>query len=208
MFTSEQLCQPISTDTPGIFRCPVCGLQNPRPIPKPFVAVCGKAEPSEPRDDDIAYILFIDNQLPQDLLSKGKRYLNERDIWKKAGKPVRSDEEIFRIFTEVCSQCEHFNPRSEKLGNCRLCGCFLKPKGLSFNKIAWSTTYCPANPPKWTAEVVVEKSEVEKSEEEVKLEQALFQNQDEKQQHGLKMREVVNHPVPPPKKKGGCCGGK
>ncbi len=37
-------CQPIPTDTPGIFRCPVCGLQNPRPIKKPFWAQCKSSQ--------------------------------------------------------------------------------------------------------------------------------------------------------------------
>lgn len=41
-------CQPILTDSPGIFRCPTCGLQNPRPIAKPFIAICGPHEPPEP----------------------------------------------------------------------------------------------------------------------------------------------------------------
>ena len=49
---------PISTDTPGIFRCPECGLQNPHPIKKPFIHQCGSYTPPEPRDpEDIAYIL-------------------------------------------------------------------------------------------------------------------------------------------------------
>ena len=48
---------PQPTDRPGIFRCPVCGLQNPRPIKRPFQHQCGKAEPLEPYDaDTLAFI--------------------------------------------------------------------------------------------------------------------------------------------------------
>ena len=54
---------PVPTETPGIFRCPVCGLQNPRPIKNPFIHDCPEqpqppVEPPEPRDpDDVTYIL-------------------------------------------------------------------------------------------------------------------------------------------------------
>ena len=39
------MIQPVPTTTPGIFRCPHCGLQNPRPTPsgKPFQHDCPKA---------------------------------------------------------------------------------------------------------------------------------------------------------------------
>ena len=187
--------------TPGRFLCKRCnipssrnktyGPEGPPPRHCPILP--------EPRTDNVEFIL------KKDIISKSKRYLHERDIWQKAGKPVRSDEEIFRIFTEVCSKCEHFNKKSEKLGSCKVCGCYLKPKGLSFNKIAWATTTCPASQPKWIAEVVLEEEQQNKK----KLEQNLWQEQDEKQQNGLKMKEVANsianNPVPP-KKRGGCCG--
>lgn len=45
-------CRPELTDRAGIFRCPVCGLQNPRPIKKPFIAQCGPREPPEPPYDN------------------------------------------------------------------------------------------------------------------------------------------------------------
>lgn len=141
-------------------------------------------------------------KLPTGIISKGKRYLNERDIWKTAGKPYRSEEEIGRIFTEHCSPCEYFIKHSDKLGNCDICGCFLKVKSKSFNKIAWATTNCPATPPKWTAEI--ELPEEEKKE----LEQKMFQDQEEKQKNGLQMKDAVAHVTPPPVKRGGCgCNG-
>ena len=192
--------QPIMTGVFGIYRCPLCGLQNPHPISKPFVHRCSAISKQK--------------SLPQDIISKGKRYLNERDIWIKAGKPLRDDAEIERIFTEHCLPCEHFKKKSEKLGVCGLCGCRLKIQGVILNKIAWSTTYCPANPPKWTSDI--SKVAEEKQEEiqqiiqqviqqEIKKEQELWQDQDSKQINGLKMREAVQNVSPiRPKRKGGC----
>lgn len=53
-------CQPIPTETPGIFRCPECGLQNPRPIKKPFHHQCGSYTPPEPRSaEEIREILDV-----------------------------------------------------------------------------------------------------------------------------------------------------
>ena len=50
--------QPLPTDTPGIFRCPECGLRNPRPIKRPFHHQCGAYAPPEPRDPaDVVFIL-------------------------------------------------------------------------------------------------------------------------------------------------------
>ncbi len=53
-------CQPIPTDTPGIFRCPECGLQNPRPIKRPFIHQCSTEPPPEPPyDDDTARWIIV-----------------------------------------------------------------------------------------------------------------------------------------------------
>lgn len=140
-----------------------------------------------------------------------KRYLYERDLWIKAGKPLRGDEEIKRIFTEHCLPCEHFNKKSEKLGVCGLCGCRLKPKGVNLNKLAWSTTKCAALPPKWTSDI--SNIDEEKQEEiqqviqqEIKKEQELWQEQNSKQVNGLKMKEAVQNvsPIQPKRKKCGC----
>jgi hypothetical protein len=140
--------------------------------------------------------------LSQNIFSLGKRYLNEKKIWQQAGQPLRTDEEIERIFRDVCASCEHVTKKKNKLYQCRLCGCFLKPEGSTFNKIAWATTNCPAIPPKWTAEI--ELPEEEKKE----LEQKMFQDQEEKQKNGLQMKDAVAHVTPPPVKRSGCgCNG-
>lgn len=91
-----------------------------------------------------------DNQiLPQDTVSLVKRYSAERTKWVEAGKPLRSPEEIFTIFNNICSECEYFNRLSKKSGECLICGCHLKEKSTILNKLAWATTKCPKTPPKW-----------------------------------------------------------
>ena len=153
-------------------------------------------EPTQELDkpEEFIEIYNLKNELlSKDIFSRGVRYFNEREIWKKAGKPLRSDEEIFRIFTEICSECEYFNKNM-----CKICGCRLKSKGTTMNKIAWSTTNCPMSQPKWTAEI--ETKEIKK------IEQEMFQVQTKKQENGLKMKEVSSPIVTqPPKKKSGCC---
>lgn len=149
----------------------------------------GQSLPKLPRPDQ--------EVLPQDMISKGKRYIEERATWKKAGKPVRSDESIEQIFTEQCVKCDFFHKRSDTLGQCNICGCFLKPKGLSFNKIAWATAQCPLERPKWKADVEISP----------KQEQELWQEQEAKQQEGLKTKDAISStppPSPPPKRRG-CC---
>lgn len=86
--------------------------------------------------------------LPQDLISLTKRYVNERKKWIDAGKPLRSPEEIDRIF-QVCQACPFFLADSSAAGSCTICGCGLKKRGKTMNKIAWATTECPKTPSEW-----------------------------------------------------------
>ena len=82
---------------------------------------------------------------------KGKDYLRERDEWRKSGRPVRKKSEISKLYS-ICTRWEHFQKHRIKidLGSCKLCGCWLKPKAIWLNKLAWGTTKCPDVPPKWT----------------------------------------------------------
>lgn len=86
--------------------------------------------------------------LPQDLISLTKRYTKEREVWVNAGKPLRSPEEIERIFT-ICSACPFFFAKSSASGSCSICGCQIKKRGKLMNKAAWATTECPKTPSEW-----------------------------------------------------------
>jgi len=74
-------------------------------------------------------------------------YLASRKTWVAAGKPLRSPEAIRSIFNTHCKPCEHYTETT--LGYaCDICGCFVNENN-DFNKIAWATTRCPLDPPKW-----------------------------------------------------------
>lgn len=84
------------------------------------------------------------------------RYVSARVKWHAAGKPERTDEEVARIYNEVCKPCTHFKQLKGDLGWCKLCQCNLN-LGNTLNKIRWATEECPDDPPRWTSDVKMEK---------------------------------------------------
>lgn len=59
--------------------------------------------------------------------------------WFKAGRPVRSDEEVEQLL-EICKSCEHYD---EKKSRCNICGCRLNLSQLAeFNKLRMATEHC------------------------------------------------------------------
>jgi len=68
-------------------------------------------------------------------------YTRALSRWIKAGRPVRNEAEIKRIFETFCSPCEAHDMESS---SCRYCGCRvnLKESALT-NKIAMATEDCP-----------------------------------------------------------------
>ena len=77
------------------------------------------------------------------------RFNEERKAWKDAGKPMRPEGEMTRIFMEECSPCEYFQRLVGQRGQCKVCGCMLHPTSKTLNKLAWATTKCPAPKPRW-----------------------------------------------------------
>lgn len=117
---------------------------------------------------EVNNVLYGKNNMPP-LIERIKSFLREKSLWEKAGKPIRDEKEIKRIYDEYCAICEFLI--KDKLGNtkCNICGCFIN-RGTVLNKIAWGTTRCPHNPPKWIEEVKEElnKEEIIKIDEDVK----------------------------------------
>jgi len=76
------------------------------------------------------------------------RFLREYVKWAWAGKPLRSSEEMGRIFS-ICESCPFFDRYApgETYGTCNKCGCNLDKTDKGRNKIAWATTKCPEE--KW-----------------------------------------------------------
>lgn len=82
------------------------------------------------------------------------RLMSASARWIAAGRPVRPDEEVRRIFTTICKPCPNYQELRPGRGICRLCGCRLNlNRGL--NKLRWATESCPARPPRFTAAVDV-----------------------------------------------------
>jgi len=76
------------------------------------------------------------------------RYLIEKARHMIHGAPLRSPLAISERYS-VCSECPFFDRISEGEGQCSICCCGLKREGNEMNKLAWKTTVCPHNPPKW-----------------------------------------------------------
>lgn len=87
-------------------------------------------------------------------------YRQEKNNWKEAGEPVRSDEKVAELYN-ICAQCEEYIPLPlvTDRGQCRICTCLLSKDGDHMNKLRWATTSCPLN--KWTEEPEYQKKEAE-----------------------------------------------
>ncbi len=117
-----------------------------------------------------------------DKLEIAARFAVEAAKWVKAGRPYRDEEKIKEIY-QICSDCEHYKPQSPGRGECGICGCKLRAESIMLNKIAWATTRCPLEQPKWE----------ESSEEYKDIE--------------ISKKEVQPPPPQNPVKKRTCCGG-
>jgi hypothetical protein len=77
----------------------------------------------------------------QGLGSKMFGYFDAIRRWIAAGRPVRSDEEVERIFTNECLKCDRFDAETQ---TCNSCGCALKMAGTPLtNKIKMASERCP-----------------------------------------------------------------
>jgi len=64
--------------------------------------------------------------------------------WIKAGRPVRSQEEIQKIY-EICQQCKALDTETN---SCKYCGCRIASHGNPLrSRIAMATERCPVE--KW-----------------------------------------------------------
>ena len=74
-------------------------------------------------------------------------YTRALSRWIKAGRPVRSEEEIQRIYGSYCKPCDAYD---EESSSCRHCGCRVNlATAAMMNKIAMATETCPVD--KWTS---------------------------------------------------------
>ena len=86
----------------------------------------------------------------ENIFNLAYRYTRALSRWIKAGRPVREEEEIKRIFETYCKPCEEYEVKSS---SCRDCGCRVNfMKAAMLNKIAMATEECPLE--KWKEEQI------------------------------------------------------
>ena len=82
------------------------------------------------------------------MFKKINQFRDEYKKWEEAGKPTRSSEKMLEIY-EICKNCPEFK-KGGVIDSCGVCGCRLHPTDKTIpNKLAWSTTSCPLEEPKW-----------------------------------------------------------
>ena len=116
-------CTPQPTSASGIFRCPVCGRQNPHRIKNPFYAECGAHKPS--KSPPLAKQAWNLVTSLADFVADGCTTVSE---------------EQYRERLEICDACDE-----RRNNRCGKCGCrlSLKARGRAFK--------CPES--KWPARV-------------------------------------------------------
>ena len=80
-------------------------------------------------------------------------YVEALNRWIKAGRPIRTDEEVQEIYSKFCGVCAQRDPTTQK---CKLCGCYVRPDEVGLfqllkmvgasatvNKIRMGTEHCP-----------------------------------------------------------------
>ena len=76
---------------------------------------------------------------------KAVHYVRALSRWIKAGRPVRTDEEIRYIHDVFCIPCERYDSKGK---TCQCCGCKVNISSVPLaNKIAMTTERCPLE--KW-----------------------------------------------------------
>lgn len=64
--------------------------------------------------------------------------------WIAAGRPVRDEAEVVRIYDEACGPCDRREATDDPdVSWCRQCGCRLGRGGQVLNKILLATEHCP-----------------------------------------------------------------
>jgi hypothetical protein len=102
--------------------------------------------------DCSACIIDIENLGPLDeatvptlpgIVTQISHYWEAIKKWVRAGRPVRSDEEVAELHANFCAVCDWFDKESSR---CKGCGCNVKPSGSALlNKIKMATEHCPQN---------------------------------------------------------------
>lgn len=130
------------------------GIKN---IPPPIINKLRPVKKTSITNPQRSSIMYDKEKNSPEVIEMIKRYTNAQVKWYKAGKPLRTDEEIKEIFS-ICQSCQHF--KKDLIGSkCNICGCRLHSTRKKVNKIAMSTESCPDNPPRWNAKITTDKKQ-------------------------------------------------
>jgi hypothetical protein len=130
---------------PDKWQCPVCGKPYegtrppirgcdgpPKPGESPKVPIQAAPELTEEAKEAAVEVL---GWTLADIKHWGKAVAK----WYKAGKPVRTDEEVAAIFA-ICSACPNFDKINKR---CSICRCRIRTSGLAIrNKAKMATETC------------------------------------------------------------------
>lgn len=74
-------------------------------------------------------------------VEKVKHYFGAIRRWYALGKPIRSGEEVKKLFEEHCKGCNRYDPKKHA---CKNCGCVVSTKSSPLaNKLAMASEHCP-----------------------------------------------------------------
>ncbi len=119
----------------GLWQCAQCDYVYKLAADKPPVRNCPNAPDLKPAAERLA----AETGDPS-ILEKMAHYAVAIARWMAAGCPVRSPDEVERIYTEYCLPCERWDPEADA---CGICGCGVHAKGWAVrNLIAMLTERC------------------------------------------------------------------
>ena len=82
------------------------------------------------------------------LTTRVQTFAEATSQWIAAGRPVRDEAEVLRIYDDVCGPCERREATADPdVAWCQQCGCRLGRGGQVLNKILLATEHCPLG--KW-----------------------------------------------------------
>jgi ribosomal protein L37E len=126
------------------YRCEECGtlLVNTggEPIQQVFDRMPDCGDRTKRREEWARRFLETHRDRPS-AAKRAKSYLSAVARWIAAGRPVRSDEEVTRLYEELCRPCGEFDPAKE---TCTACGCRVrKGRWALLSKLKMATESCP-----------------------------------------------------------------
>jgi len=124
----------LSSPGTGIWTCPNCGNVGYNvPIGISVTCKCGY---KDLQGKEIKQA----NPIPPSILRRGKNYIQAWQRWRRAGRTIRSDEQVAYLRT-ICQECPRFNGQICTHQNC---GCDVTGSGSIFgDKLRWLSESCP-----------------------------------------------------------------